>query len=68
MLNWWFHFAGQLKKDAKVVNLMEEFGLKRGVHQLEIYVMAEIPSNVIQAADFANVFDGFPSDRMILRN
>lgn len=43
----------------KVVEVMEEFGLKRGENGLEIYVMAEIPSNVIQANQFAEIFDGF---------
>jgi pyruvate,water dikinase len=38
---------------------MESYGLKRGENGLEIYVMAEIPSNVILAEEFAKVFDGF---------
>ena len=38
---------------------MEEYGLKRGDNGLEIYVMAEIPSNIILAEEFARVFDGF---------
>jgi pyruvate,water dikinase len=38
---------------------MAEHGLKRGENGLEVYVMAEIPSNVIQADDFAERFDGF---------
>ena len=38
---------------------MEEFGLKQGENDLEIYVMIEIPSNVILAEKFAKVFDGF---------
>ena len=38
---------------------MESYGLKRGEKDLEIYVMAEIPSNVILAEEFAKVFDGF---------
>ena len=38
---------------------MESYGLKRGENDLEIYVMAEIPSNVILAEEFAKVFDGF---------
>jgi pyruvate,water dikinase len=41
------------------VALMEAFGLKQGEEGLEIYVMAEIPSNVILAKEFAEVFDGF---------
>jgi pyruvate,water dikinase len=38
---------------------MEEYGLKRGDKGLELYVMAEIPSNVILAEEFSKVFDGF---------
>ncbi len=34
-------------------------GLRRGDHGLEIYVMAEIPANVILAEEFAQRFDGF---------
>ncbi len=43
----------------KVVNLMKEFGLVQGEEGLEIYVMCEIPSNVILADQFAEIFDGF---------
>jgi pyruvate,water dikinase len=38
---------------------MREFGLKQGEAGLEVYMMAEIPSNVIMADQFAEVFDGF---------
>src|SRR6516225_3192355 len=38
---------------------MEKHGLKRGEDDLEIYVMCEIPSNVILPEEFAEVFDGF---------
>ena len=38
---------------------MEKFGLKRGMNGLEVYVMIEIPSNVILADKFAQLFDGF---------
>ena len=38
---------------------MAEFGLKRGKNGLEIYVMCEIPNNVIQIDAFAKHFDGF---------
>ncbi|MEA2054920.1 MAG: phosphoenolpyruvate synthase [Candidatus Thermoplasmatota archaeon] len=43
----------------KVIKTMEEFGLKQGENGLEIYVMCEIPSNVILADKFADIFDGF---------
>ncbi|MGY6502590.1 MAG: phosphoenolpyruvate synthase [Acidimicrobiales bacterium] len=42
-----------------VLETMAEHGLVRGVDGLEIYVMAEIPSNIILAAEFAERFDGF---------
>lgn len=38
---------------------MEKQGLKRGENGLDVYVMAEIPSNIILAEDFADRFDGF---------
>jgi len=38
---------------------MAENGLRRGDHGLKIYVMAEIPSNIILAKQFAERFDGF---------
>ena len=38
---------------------METQGLKRGVNGLQVYVMCEIPSNVILAEKFSEIFDGF---------
>ncbi len=52
-------FCRTVDEGNKVVALMETAGLKRGENGLEIYVMAEIPSNVILATEFAKVFDGF---------
>ena len=43
----------------KVLAEMEKHGLKRGVNGLQVYVMCELPSNVIFADEFAQVFDGF---------
>ncbi len=43
----------------KVIEIMNEFGLTQGENDLEIYVMCEIPSNVIVADQFADIFDGF---------
>ncbi|MBD0390818.1 MAG: phosphoenolpyruvate synthase, partial [Nostoc sp. C3-bin3] len=34
-------------------------GLKQGINGLQVYVMCELPSNVILAEEFAEVFDGF---------
>jgi len=42
-----------------VLEAMSEHGLKRGQNGLEIFVMCEIPSNVISAEAFAERFDGF---------
>jgi pyruvate,water dikinase len=52
-------FCRTPEEGAKVLETMEEGGLKRGVEGLEVYVMAEIPSNVILAERFAGLFDGF---------
>jgi len=43
----------------RVLEVMAEEGLKRGERGLEVYVMCEIPANVILARDFAARFDGF---------
>ncbi len=43
----------------KVITVMNEYGLKQGENGLEVYVMCEIPSNVIVADQFAEIFDGF---------
>jgi pyruvate,water dikinase len=43
----------------RVLAVMERNGLKRGVDGLQVYVMCEIPSNVILAKEFAQRFDGF---------
>ncbi|MCX5876510.1 MAG: phosphoenolpyruvate synthase [Deltaproteobacteria bacterium] len=43
----------------KVIQVMKECGLVQGENGLEVYVMCEIPSNVILADAFADVFDGF---------
>ena len=43
----------------KVIEVMNEFGLRQGENGLEVYVMCEIPSNVVVADQFADIFDGF---------
>ncbi|MDT8388133.1 MAG: phosphoenolpyruvate synthase [Thiogranum sp.] len=43
----------------RVLEAMAENGLKRGEHGLQVYVMAEIPSNITLADEFAQRFDGF---------
>jgi pyruvate,water dikinase len=52
-------FCRTVEEGQRVQAEMEKHGLKRGVNGLEIYVMCEIPSNVILAAEFAEIFDGF---------
>lgn len=52
-------FCRTVEEGRKVVAEMERYGLVRGQQGLEIYVMCEIPSNVILAHRFAEVFDGF---------
>ena len=44
---------------GKVLEVMAEHGLRRGENGLEIYVMCEIPNNVVQVDAFAEIFDGF---------
>lgn len=52
-------FCRTLKEGKKVLLSLENNGLKRGENGLEVYTMVEIPSNVILAAQFAEIFDGF---------
>jgi pyruvate,water dikinase len=52
-------FCRTVEEGTKVLEVMETFGLIRGKNTLQIYVMAEIPSNVILAEKFAEIFDGF---------
>lgn len=51
-------FCRTPEEGKKTIELMNEFGLSRG-DELQIYVMCEIPTNVIRADDFLDVFDGF---------
>jgi pyruvate,water dikinase len=52
-------FCRTIDEGIRVMAEMEKHGLKRGQNGLEVYVMCEIPSNVILADEFAQVFDGF---------
>jgi pyruvate,water dikinase len=52
-------FCRTIEEGEKVIAEMAKNGLIQGDHDLEIYVMIEIPSNVIQADEFATLFDGF---------
>ncbi|MBC8421173.1 MAG: phosphoenolpyruvate synthase [Desulfobacteraceae bacterium] len=52
-------FCRTPEEGKKVIELMKKFGLVQGEDGLEVYVMCEIPSNVICADQFADIFDGF---------
>jgi len=52
-------FCRTVEEGEKVVEVMKTNGLQQHVNGLEIYVMAEIPSNVLLADEFAGIFDGF---------
>lgn len=52
-------FCRRVEEAKKVIDKMAELGLKRDENGLEIYVMCEIPNNVIQIDAFAKYFDGF---------
>jgi len=52
-------FCRTVEEGHKVLNEMAVNGLRRGENGLEVYVMVEIPSNVLLADEFAKIFDGF---------
>jgi pyruvate,water dikinase len=52
-------FCRTVEEGRRVMAEMEKHGLRRGENGLEVYVMCEIPSNVILADEFAEIFDGF---------
>ncbi|CAB1127564.1 phosphoenolpyruvate synthase [Candidatus Hydrogenisulfobacillus filiaventi] len=52
-------FCRTPEEGARVLEVMRAGGLERGQNGLEVYVMAEIPSNITLAAEFAAIFDGF---------
>lgn len=52
-------FCRTVQEADSVLAVMKENGLERGQDGLEVYVMCEIPSNVILASEFAERFDGF---------
>ncbi|NIP42048.1 MAG: phosphoenolpyruvate synthase [candidate division Zixibacteria bacterium] len=52
-------FCRTVAEGRKVIEIMAENGLRQGENELEIYMMCEIPSNVILADHFAEIFDGF---------
>ena len=52
-------FCRRVDEGRQVLEAMARHGLKQGENGLEIYVMCEIPNNVIQIDAFAELFDGF---------
>ena len=52
-------FCRTVEEGKKVLETMKEFGLERGKEGLQVYMMCEIPSNVILADEFCKIFDGF---------
>jgi pyruvate,water dikinase len=52
-------FCRTLEEADRVLEVMADHGLRRGRNDLQVYVMAEIPSNILLAEDFAERFDGF---------
>jgi pyruvate,water dikinase len=52
-------FCRTVDELKKVYDVMETYGLKRGENGLEVYLMAEIPSNILLADEFAPLVDGF---------
>jgi pyruvate,water dikinase len=52
-------FCRTLEEGRRVLLEMEKHGLARGENGLEVYVMCEIPNNVVLAEEFSDLFDGF---------
>ncbi len=52
-------FCRTVEELIKVQDVMKEYGLQRGKEQLEIFLMAEIPSNILLAEQFSKHIDGF---------
>ncbi len=52
-------FCRTVEEGRLVIAEMRKYGLIQGRNQLEIYMMCEIPSNVILADEFSEIFDGF---------
>jgi len=52
-------FCRTLEEADRVIAILKKEGLRRGKNGFELYVMAEIPSNIVLAREFAERFDGF---------
>ena len=52
-------FCRRVQEGQLVIDTMLKYGLKQGENNLKIYVMCEIPNNVISIDEFSQIFDGF---------
>ena len=52
-------FCRRVEEGKRVIEAMAKYGLTQGENGLKIYVMCEIPNNVIQVDAFSQIFDGF---------
>jgi pyruvate,water dikinase len=52
-------FVRTVDEAKKVIAILEQNGLRRGENEFELYMMCEIPSNVLLINEFAKLFDGF---------
>ena len=52
-------FCRRVGEGRRVLEVMAENGLTRGENGLQVYVMCEIPNNVVQVEAFSEIFDGF---------
>jgi pyruvate,water dikinase len=52
-------FCRTVNELHRVYDVMEEYGLKRGQNDLKVFLMAELPSNIILAEEFSKHIDGF---------
>ncbi|WP_392344789.1 phosphoenolpyruvate synthase [Pseudoalteromonas prydzensis] len=52
-------FVRTLEEGKRVIELLEEHGLKRGDNGLKVIMMCELPSNALLAEEFLEYFDGF---------
>jgi pyruvate,water dikinase len=52
-------FVRTLDEGRRVIDVLAEFGLKKGEHGLKIIMMCEVPSNALLADEFLDIFDGF---------
>ena len=52
-------FVRTLDEGRRVIDVLAEFGLRKGEHGLKVIMMCEVPSNALLADEFLDIFDGF---------